>query len=235
MLVPRGSRTKRDFIDIESAKNPGRKEFTGMLRLLETDDACRIVLVEKTDRLYRNRADALAFEALIERRGVEIHLVKEGRVISKESRSQDKFMHDMVASLRSDRARAESERQKRVEANQQQLSTLRTRMDRMYEDKLDGKIDDEFWARKMNESREQERRLESELSRLKVEVTADDVLTVERILELANRAHFLYLTRNHSERAQLLKSVLLNCATDGVSLWPTYRKPFNMVFQRARN
>ena len=26
---------KRDFIDIESAKNPGRKEFTNMLRLLE--------------------------------------------------------------------------------------------------------------------------------------------------------------------------------------------------------
>jgi hypothetical protein len=33
---------------------------------------CRIVLVEKTDRLYRNRTDALAFEALIERREVEI-------------------------------------------------------------------------------------------------------------------------------------------------------------------
>ncbi len=87
--------TKREFVDIESAKNPGRKEFNKMLRLLETDDTCRVVLVEKTDRLYRNRADALAFEALIEKRGVEIHLVKEGRVISKESRSQDKFMHDI--------------------------------------------------------------------------------------------------------------------------------------------
>jgi len=91
----KGFSTKREFIDIESANNPGRKEFTRMLRLLETDDTCRIVLVEKTDRLYRNRADALAFEALIEQRGVEIHLVKEGRVISKESRSQDKFMHDI--------------------------------------------------------------------------------------------------------------------------------------------
>jgi len=48
-----------------------------------------------TDRLYRNRTDALAFEALIEKRGVEIHLVKEGRVIGKDSRSQDKFMHDI--------------------------------------------------------------------------------------------------------------------------------------------
>src|SRR5712671_2856347 len=56
----RGFSTKHEFIDIESAKNPGRKEFTKMLRLLEADDTCRVVLVEKTDRLYRNRADALA-------------------------------------------------------------------------------------------------------------------------------------------------------------------------------
>jgi DNA invertase Pin-like site-specific DNA recombinase len=86
---------EREFIDVESAKNPGRKEFGKMLHLLETDSACRVVLVEKTDRLYRNRTDALAFETLIEKRGVEIHLVKEGRVIGKESRSQDKFMHDI--------------------------------------------------------------------------------------------------------------------------------------------
>jgi len=85
----------QEFIDIESAKNPGRKEFGRMLRLLEADDSPKIVLVEKTDRLYRNRADALAFEELIEKHGVEVHLVKEGRVISKDSRSQDKFMHDI--------------------------------------------------------------------------------------------------------------------------------------------
>jgi hypothetical protein len=63
-------------------------------------------------------------------------------------------------------------------------------MDQMYEDRLDGKTDDEFWVRKMNEWREQERRLESELLRLKVEVTADSVLTVQSILELANRSAF---------------------------------------------
>src|SRR5271167_2312934 len=90
----RGFEIVREFIDIESAKNPGRKEFCNMLRLLEAGSV-RIVLVEKTDRLYRNRADALSFEELIEKRGVEVHLVKEARVIEKESRSQDKFMHDI--------------------------------------------------------------------------------------------------------------------------------------------
>jgi hypothetical protein len=62
-----------------------------------------------------------------------------------------------VASLSSDSARADSERQKRMEAAQQRIAAIRTRMDQMYEDKLDGKIDDEFWARKMNEWRQQGR------------------------------------------------------------------------------
>src|SRR6185312_2878679 len=85
----------REFIDVESAKNPGRKQFGEMLELLRTDPTCRVVLVEKTDRLYRNRADSIAFEELIEKNGVEIHLVKENRIISNNSRSQDKFMHDI--------------------------------------------------------------------------------------------------------------------------------------------
>ena len=90
-----GFHIEQEFIDIESAKDSGRKKFTSMRHLLEKDRHCRVVLVEKTDRLYRNRTDALAFEDLIETRGVEVHLVKENRVVGKDSRSQDKFMHDI--------------------------------------------------------------------------------------------------------------------------------------------
>ena len=57
----------------------------------------------------------------------------------------------IVDSLQSDSARAEAERQKRIVATQQRIAALCGRMDQMYEDKLDGKIDDEFWTRKMNE------------------------------------------------------------------------------------
>lgn len=63
----------------------------------------------------------------------------------------------------------------------------------------------------MDEWREQERTLESQISGPSVCLTADTVLTVKRVFELANRAHFLYLTQNSTERSQLLKSVLLNC------------------------
>ena len=42
------------------------------------------------------------------------------------------------------------------------------------------------------------------------------------------------LTRNWEESGQLLESVLLNCSADGVSLWPVYRKPFDLTFERAK-
>jgi site-specific DNA recombinase len=138
----------------------------------------------------------------------------------------------IVASLSSDSARADAERQKRMEATQQRIAALRTRMDQVYEDKLDGKIDDEFWTRKMNEWREQERRLEAELSRLKVEVTTDSVLTAKYILELANQAHSLYLTRNHAERAQLGGFELRYGWRKSLA---RHRKPYDLISERAKN
>ena len=73
-------------------------------------------------------------------------------------------------------------------------------MDQMYEDKLDGKIDNEFWSRKMNEWREQERTLESELSRLKIGITDESMFTVREILELANQ-HVLCMLRGITQNA----------------------------------
>jgi hypothetical protein len=60
------------------------------------------------------------------------------------------------------------------------------------------------------------------------------LLDAARILELANKAYFLYVKQNHSERAKLLRMVLSNCGIDAVSIYPTYRKPFEVIFQRAK-
>ena len=38
--------------------------------------------------------------------------------------------------------------------------------------------------------------------------------------------------RNPAEQGQRLRMVLMNCAADRVSLWPTYKKPFDLIFQR---
>src|SRR2546427_3120893 len=47
----------REFTDVETAKESGRAGFNEMLKFLKQNPACRVLLVEKTDRLYRNLKD----------------------------------------------------------------------------------------------------------------------------------------------------------------------------------
>jgi len=78
-----------EFIDIETAKQAGRTGFNKMLAFLRATPVCRTILVEKTDRLYRNIRDRVTVDDL----DVTVHFVKEGAVVSKTSRSSDKFIH----------------------------------------------------------------------------------------------------------------------------------------------
>jgi site-specific DNA recombinase len=84
-----GFQIAREFVDIETAKRAGRTGFGEMIAYLKKNSGCRILLVEKTDRLYRNLRDYVTLDDL----DLDIHLVKEGQVLSRDSRSSEKFMH----------------------------------------------------------------------------------------------------------------------------------------------
>jgi len=46
---------------------------------------------------------------------------------------------------------------------------------------------------------------------------------------------YVYVKQEPTEKAKLLKMVLLNCAVDAASVYPTYRKPFDIIFTRTKN
>jgi site-specific DNA recombinase len=79
----------REFVDVETAKQAGRGNFGEMLKFLSRNRTCRTLLVEKTDRLYRNLKDWVSIDEL----ELEIHFVKENVVLTHSSRSAEKFMH----------------------------------------------------------------------------------------------------------------------------------------------
>ena len=79
----------QEYLDVETAKQTGRAAFGEMVDYLRAHPAVRALLVEKTDRLYRNIKDWLT----VDEPEVEIHFPKEGVVLSRESRSSEKFMH----------------------------------------------------------------------------------------------------------------------------------------------
>ena len=118
---------------------------------------------------------------------------------------------------------------------ERELAALHVRMDAAYTDKLDGKITEEFWQRKQADWQTEELRIKSLVGGLEEDKSRERLLDVQRILELAKDAYFLYLTRKPAEQAELLRNVLLNCSIDAVSLYPTYRKPFDLIFNRAKN
>lgn len=89
--IEKGLTVVKVFEESESAKKAGRTQFKVMLAFLKDHPDIKVVLVEKTDRLYRNMKDynELNFEDL----NLQIHLAKEGEILSKDSRSHQKFIH----------------------------------------------------------------------------------------------------------------------------------------------
>jgi len=78
----------KEFKDSETGKRTGRTDFNLMLQFISDNDI-KVIIVEKTDRLYRNFKDYVTIDDL----DVEVHLVKENQILSKNSRSHEKFIH----------------------------------------------------------------------------------------------------------------------------------------------
>lgn len=81
----------REFTESETAKKSGRKEFNAMVKFLKSSKDVNAILVEKTDRLYRNPSDY----GLIDESQFEIHFVKEHEILDENASSHQKFVHGL--------------------------------------------------------------------------------------------------------------------------------------------
>ncbi len=86
-----------EFTDVETAKKAGRTHFGKMLKHLEDDPSIKHILVEKTDRLLRNISDYALIDRLITYSDIKIHLIKENVILSRDSRSNEKFVFGIRA------------------------------------------------------------------------------------------------------------------------------------------
>ena len=145
----------------------------------------------------------------------------------------DDVLAQLQEALNESQQRSDDVKKERHHKLEQRLAAIRARIDQAYNDKLDGAISADFWKRKTNEWQQEEQQILMAMQGLQ-EASADTLLTAKRALELANKACFLYFTQTPEEQAKLLKMVLSNCRTDGVSLYPAYRKPFDLIFARAK-
>jgi len=110
------------------------------------------------------------------------------------------------------------------------LSSIRRRVDQAYNDKLDGKITEDFWERKNADWRTEEQGVRIAMASLPDAASSDRTMDVARILELANKAYLLYKTQNSFEQAKLLRMLVSNCSVDAVTVRFESRKTLDLVF-----
>jgi site-specific DNA recombinase len=153
--------------------------------------------------------------------------------ILKDIHIPDEVLEQLRQTLLHDKGRAEVHGQSETERLRTRLAQVRRRIEQAYLDKLDGKITEAFWDARSVEWNQEEQQILMALDGLERQ-SPERLLDGVRILELANKAYFLYLKQPPAEKAKLLRIVLSNCKIDAASVDPTYRKPFDLIFQRVK-
>lgn len=108
------------------------------------------------------------------------------------------------------------------------LGQLQRYQDLSYKDKLDGTLDEDDWRAKYNEWKKMEFDYKAEIQRLEGEEFSPNVGAL-KILELTQDIEAIYLTLPIDKKAELLRIVSSNSELDNVTIWPIYRKPFDLL------
>jgi len=204
--------------------------YGGLLRCAY--DNCMVTAELKKNRYtyyrctgYRGKCDLPYFR--------EEQLGEQLGQILKDIHIPDDILQQLEHAMLNDKGRAEACIKADRDRLESKLLQIRHRIDQAYLDKLDGKISEAFWEAKSTEWNEDQQRILAALETLK-RPSQDGVQNGLRILELANKAYFLYLKQPPAEKAKLLRIVLSNCKVDALSVYPTYRKPFDLIFNRVK-
>ena len=206
--------------------------FRGMLRCAH--DACTVTPELKKQKYVYYRCSGYRGKCALPRFREEEISEKLGHVL-KDLQIPEEVARRIEASLQQVDGQMRSERAQEGARLGRELGALQNRMDAAYRDKLDGRVTPDLWQRNQAGWEAEEQRIKSLIAGLGEDWNSERLLDMHRVLELAQNAHSLYVTQKPAEQAELLRNVLLNCAIDAVSLYPTYRKPFDLIFKRAKN
>jgi site-specific DNA recombinase len=129
----------------------------------------------------------------------------------KESHSQEKVYHEQA-----------------ITSLHQTYQRIQEKLDRAYNDKLEGVITEEFWAEKSQGWRKEQEEVRESIAKHE-SANQSYFDTGIQLLTLASRAYDLYQVRSLPEKRQLLNFVVSNLRVEGETLHPIYKKPFDLL------
>jgi site-specific DNA recombinase len=140
----------------------------------------------------------------------------------------DQVMDWIVEALHQSHADEKRFREDAIIRLQEEQSKIQNRLDRLYDDRLDGFIEPDFFERKSREWRQTQKRLADQITEYQ-EAAHDYVQDGIRLLELSKIAYFLYKQKDSSEKRKLLNFVCSNSIWKDHTLTATFRQPFDLL------
>ncbi|MBI3619953.1 hypothetical protein HY214_02305 [Candidatus Roizmanbacteria bacterium] len=149
------------------------------------------------------------------------------KLFSKLQMPQD-VVEDIVATLKGSHKDKVNFHSDLLERYQTEYKTYENRIEKMYEDKLDGSITTSYYEEKRKEYRDKQKVLSSKMSRLHV---ADEeyYLNSEYLLKIASHAKELFESSEAQEKRLLLKMTLQHLRLEGKTVRYDWVNPFDKI------
>ena len=119
-------------------------------------------------------------------------------------------------------------REQTLRRDQVELDRLQKRLDVLYEDRLDGRIDAGTYDKKAAEIRQQQDRLRRRLAEFQSVPLPPLIETVD-LIALTAKAADLFLDQPAAEQRKLLRLVLEDATWKGGELRMSFREPFSQL------
>ncbi|MFH1514235.1 MAG: zinc ribbon domain-containing protein [bacterium] len=154
--------------------------------------------------------------------------------ILKQLELSENYINEIVKTLKLGNEERKQHHSQALKELRKRQTILQQRIDKAYEDKLDGKINEKTWANKTAD-------WHAEVKDIDIQIAAhneSNYACIEsgiKIIELSQKAHELYLEQNSEEKRKLIELTLSNLTLNGSNLHYNWLEPFNLIVNLANH
>ena len=115
----------------------------------------------------------------------------------------------------------------------ERYTSLQGRLDRLYDDRLDQKITNDFWEKKNKEITEEQKQIQDQITKIKSEEAKYFEIWLN-IIDLAFRAKEIYAKRSPAEKRLLLSHIFSNLMLNDKEALYKLKKPVEVLARRVQ-
>lgn len=140
----------------------------------------------------------------------------------------DDVIEQILTLINEDKSKVINEKRNTIAGLKAEASKYENRIDRLYEDYLDGKVDETLYDRKSKAYRTMVDNLNTQISTFELSET-DRYETVSHLLEVSRNAHKVFKGSDYLGKRKMLKKVLSNSRLMNDTLLLKMKKPYDLM------